>query len=47
MAEVTNVSMVTRELADGNENDEDDDPNSVARHRNPKCQRSPDPFRLS
>jgi sulfate permease, SulP family len=31
MAEVTNVSVVTRELADGNENDEDDDPNSVRR----------------
>jgi hypothetical protein len=31
MAEVTNVSLVTRELADEPENDEDDDPNSVRR----------------
>jgi SulP family sulfate permease len=29
MAEVTNVSIVTRELADGRENEEEDDPNSV------------------
>jgi sulfate permease, SulP family len=29
MAEVTNVSIVTRELADGSDNDEEDDPNSV------------------
>jgi SulP family sulfate permease len=29
MAEVTNVSMVTRELADGRDGDEEDDPNSV------------------
>jgi SulP family sulfate permease len=29
MAEVTNVSIVTRELADGMEGDEEDDPNSV------------------
>jgi SulP family sulfate permease len=34
MAEVTNVSIVTRELADG-ENDEDDDPNSVRRREVP------------
>jgi len=31
MAEVTNVSMVTRELADGKDRDEEDDPNSVRR----------------
>jgi SulP family sulfate permease len=31
MAEVTNVSMVTRELADGAENGEEEDPNSVRR----------------
>jgi SulP family sulfate permease len=31
MAEVTNVSMVTRELADGTYGDEEDDPNSVRR----------------
>ena len=31
MAEVTNVSIVTRELADGSENDDEDDPNSVRR----------------
>jgi len=35
MAEVTNVSIVTRELADGEENDEDDDPNSVRRREIP------------
>jgi SulP family sulfate permease len=35
MAEVTNVSIVTRELADGDENDEDDDPNSVRRREIP------------
>ena len=35
MAEVTNVSIVTRELADG-ENDEDDDPNSVRRREVPR-----------
>jgi SulP family sulfate permease len=35
MAEVTNVSIVTRELAEGNENDEDDDPNSVRRREVP------------
>jgi len=29
MAEVTNVSIVTRELADGKDNDDEDDPNSV------------------
>ena len=29
MAEVTNVSIVTRELADGRDNDDEDDPNSV------------------
>ena len=34
MAEVTNVSIVTRELADG-DNDEDDDPNSVRRREVP------------
>lgn len=31
MAEVTNVSIVTRELADEMEDDDDDDPNSVSR----------------
>jgi len=31
MAEVTNVAIVTRELADGRDNDEEDDPNSVRR----------------
>jgi len=31
MAEVTNVAIVTRELADGQEGDEEDDPNSVRR----------------
>ena len=31
MAEVTNVNSVTRELADGIDGDEDDDPNSVRR----------------
>ena len=31
MAEVTNVSIVTRELADGSEKDDEDDPNSVRR----------------
>jgi SulP family sulfate permease len=31
MAEVTNVSMVTRELADGKDTDEEEDPNSVRR----------------
>jgi SulP family sulfate permease len=31
MAEVTNVAMVTRELADGRDNDDEDDPNSVRR----------------
>jgi SulP family sulfate permease len=35
MAEVTNVSIVTRELADG-DNDEDDDPNSVRRREVPR-----------
>jgi SulP family sulfate permease len=35
MAEVTNVSIVTRELAEGNENDDDDDPNSVRRREVP------------
>ena len=34
MAEVTNVSIVTRELADG-DNDEEDDPNSVRRREVP------------
>jgi len=31
MAEVTNVSIVTRELADGKDTDEEEDPNSVRR----------------
>jgi SulP family sulfate permease len=31
MAEVTNVSIVTRELADEKDNEEEDDPNSVRR----------------
>jgi len=31
MAEVTNVSIVTRELADGRDTDEEEDPNSVRR----------------
>jgi SulP family sulfate permease len=31
MAEVTNVSIVTRELADGQDTDEEEDPNSVRR----------------
>jgi SulP family sulfate permease len=35
MAEVTNVSIVTRELADGRDNEEDDDPNSVRRRAIP------------
>ena len=35
MAEVTNVSIVTRELTDG-DNDEDDDPNSVRRREVPR-----------
>ena len=35
MAEVTNVSIVTRELADGSDNDEEDDPNSVRRRAVP------------
>lgn len=35
MAEVTNVSIVTRELADERENDEVDDPNSVRRREVP------------
>jgi len=35
MAEVTNVSIVTRELADGND-DEEDDPNSVGRREVPR-----------
>src|SRR3954466_8467463 len=36
MAEVTNVSIVTRELADGMEGDEEDDPNSVRRRLIPR-----------
>jgi SulP family sulfate permease len=36
MAEVTNVSIVTRELADGMEGDEEDDPNSVRRRIVPR-----------
>ena len=36
MAEVTNVSSVTRELADGMEGDDEDDPNSVRRRDIPK-----------
>jgi SulP family sulfate permease len=35
MAEVTNVSIVTRELADGRDSDEEDDPNSVRRREVP------------
>jgi SulP family sulfate permease len=35
MAEVTNVSIVTRELADGGDSDEEDDPNSVRRREIP------------
>ena len=35
MAEVTNVSIVTRELADGRDREEDDDPNSVRRRQVP------------
>ncbi len=35
MAEVTNVSIVTRELADGRDGDEEDDPNSVRRRAIP------------
>jgi SulP family sulfate permease len=35
MAEVTNVSIVTRELADGRDSDEEDDPNSVRRREIP------------
>ena len=35
MAEVTNVSMVTRELADGRDNDEEGDPNSVRNRQVP------------
>jgi SulP family sulfate permease len=35
MAEVTNVSIVTRELADGGDNEDDDDPNSVRRRAIP------------
>jgi SulP family sulfate permease len=36
MAEVTNVSIVTRELADGMEGDEEDDPNSVRKRVVPR-----------
>jgi sulfate permease, SulP family len=36
MAEVTNVSIVTRELGDGAEGDEDNDPNSVRRRLIPR-----------
>ena len=36
MAEVTNVSIVTRELADGMEGDEEDDPNSVRKRAVPR-----------
>ena len=36
MAEVTNVSVVTRELADGMEGDEEDDPNSVRKRVVPR-----------
>jgi SulP family sulfate permease len=36
MAEVTNVSSVTRELADGMEGDDEDDPNSVRRRLIPR-----------
>jgi len=35
MAEVTNVSIVTRELADGPDNEEENDPNSVRRREIP------------
>ncbi|HMJ19192.1 MAG TPA: sulfate permease [Gemmatimonadaceae bacterium] len=35
MAEVTNVTIVTRELADGRDSDEEDDPNSVRRREVP------------
>jgi SulP family sulfate permease len=35
MAEVTNVSIVTRELVDGRDSDEEDDPNSVRRREVP------------
>jgi sulfate permease, SulP family len=35
MAEVTNVSIVTRELADGRDRDEEDDPNSVRQRQIP------------
>ena len=35
MAEVTNVSIVTRELADGADNEEENDPNSVRRREIP------------
>jgi SulP family sulfate permease len=35
MAEVTNVSIVTRELADGGDSDEENDPNSVRRRQIP------------
>ncbi len=36
MAEVTNVSIVTRELADGGDNDDENDPNSVRRRQIPR-----------
>jgi SulP family sulfate permease len=36
MAEVTNVSIVTRELADGSENEEENDPNSVRKRDVPQ-----------
>jgi SulP family sulfate permease len=36
MAEVTNVSIVTRELADGADNEEENDPNSVRRREIPR-----------
>ena len=36
MAEVTNVSIVTRELADGSDNEEENDPNSVRRREIPR-----------
>jgi sulfate permease, SulP family len=36
MAEVTNVSSITRELADGMEGDDEDDPNSVRRRLIPR-----------
>lgn len=36
MAEVTNVSIVTRELADGSENEEENDPNSVRKREVPQ-----------